>query len=114
MQAVIYVHTADTNPVLRNHQIVRCKQLAAQEGYHVVLIVADTGCGRQQGRPGLQHLRTLVELDAIDTLIVLDYTHISRQPEEIHEFLAFCQSHNVQIRTVNEWRMVPTEREFGA
>ncbi len=114
MQAVIYVHTADTNPVLRNHQIVRCKQLAAQEGYHVILIVSDTGYGTQQKRPGLQHLRTLVEIDAIDTLIVLDYAHISRQPEEIRDFLTFCRSHNVQIRTVNEWRVGTAERAFGA
>ncbi len=114
MRAAIYVHTAGTNPALRNHQLARCKHLATTEGYHVILIVTDAAADILSNRPGLHHLRILIERQTMDALIVWDYTHLARQLDEIRTFLAFCRSHHVQIRPVNHWKGLPAEPAVGA
>jgi DNA invertase Pin-like site-specific DNA recombinase len=114
MQAVIYVHTAYANPMLRIHQVAQCKQLAAEEDYHVAVIVADSESDGQQDRPGLCYLHTLIENDRVDALIAVDHHDLARQEQELDDFLTFCQSHNVEIRTVNECRDVLAERSVGA
>ena len=111
MRAVIYVDTI--NPTLRTHQIAWCTRLAEREGYHVVETVTDAGCD-QYNRPGWHTLRSLIEQGALDVLIVLDYTHLARQPDDLAAFLDLCWVHQVLIRPVHEWHGSSEERVVSA
>jgi DNA invertase Pin-like site-specific DNA recombinase len=113
MGTTIYISTAYTNPLLRVQQVAQCKQLAARDGYHVDQIVADTESDGQQERPGMHHLRTLIEHGGIDRLIVVDEQYLAQQSDEMNDLLAVCQFHNVQLHAVNQANAILAECSVG-
>ena len=79
-QAVIYARSASLNEDSIRTQIVLDKKFAADNGYTVVKVFADTNAsGRSNDRPALQKLFEDIASDW-DTVIVLDRSRFFREP----------------------------------
>lgn len=79
-QAVIYARSASSNEDSIRIQIVLGKKFAADNGYTVVRVFADTNAsGRSAERPALQKLFEDTG-SSWDTVIVLDRSRFFREP----------------------------------
>lgn len=79
-QAVIYARSASPNEDSIRAQIVLGKKFAADNGYTVVRVFADTNAsGRSAERPALQKLFEDTS-SSWDTVIVLDRSRFFREP----------------------------------
>lgn len=79
-QAVIYARSASSNEDSIRIQIVLGKKFAADNGYTVVKVFADTNAsGRSAERPALQKLFEDTG-SSWDTVIVLDRSRFFREP----------------------------------
>ena len=79
-QAVIYARSASLNEDSIRTQIVLDKKFAADNGYTVIKVFADTNAsGRSNDRPALQKLFEDIASDW-DTVIVLDRSRFFREP----------------------------------
>lgn len=79
-QAVIYARSASPNEDSIRIQIVLGKKFAADNGYTVIKVFADTNAsGRSAERPALQKLFEDIASDW-DTVIVLDRSRFFREP----------------------------------
>ena len=79
-QAVIYARSASPNEDSICAQIVLGKKFAADNGYTVIKVFADTNAsGRSAERPALQKLFEDIASDW-DTVIVLDRSRFFREP----------------------------------
>ena len=79
-QAVIYARSASPNEDSIRTQIVLGKKFAADNGYTVIKVFADTNAsGRSAERPALQKLFEDIASDW-DTVIVLDRSRFFREP----------------------------------
>ena len=79
-QAVIYARSASSNEDSIRIQIVLGKKFAADNGYTVVRVFADTNAsGRSAERPALQKLFEDTS-SSWDTVIVLDRSRFFREP----------------------------------
>lgn len=79
-QAVIYARSASPNEDSIRIQIVLGKKFAADNGYTVIKVFADTNAsGRSADRPALQKLFEDIASDW-DTVIVLDRSRFFREP----------------------------------
>lgn len=79
-QAVIYARSASSNEDSIRAQIVFGKKFAADNGYTVVKVFADTNAsGRSAERPALQKLFEDTG-SSWDTVIVLDRSRFFREP----------------------------------
>ena len=79
-QAVIYARSASSNEDSIRAQIVLGKKFAADNGYTVVKVFADTNAsGRSIDRPALQKLFEDTS-SSWDTVIVLDRSRFFREP----------------------------------
>lgn len=79
-QAVIYARSASPNEDSIRIQIVLGKKFAADNGYTVVKVFADTNAsGRSAERPALQKLFEDIS-SSWDTVIVLDRSRFFREP----------------------------------
>ena len=79
-QAVIYARSASPNEDSIRAQIVLGKKFAADNGYTVVRVFADTNAsGRSADRPALQKLFEDTG-SSWDTVIVLDRSRFFREP----------------------------------
>ena len=79
-QAVIYARSTALNKDSLRTQISLCKRFAADNGYTVVKVFADTNAsGRSAERPALQKLFEDIASDW-DTVIVLDRSRFFREP----------------------------------
>lgn len=79
-QAVIYARSASSNEDSIRAQIVLGKKFAADNGYTVVRVFADTNAsGRSAERPALQKLFEDTG-SSWDTVIVLDRSRFFREP----------------------------------
>ncbi len=79
-QAVIYARSASPNEDSIRAQIVLGKKFAADNGYTVVRVFADTNAsGRSAERPALQKLFEDIS-SCWDTVIVLDRSRFFREP----------------------------------
>lgn len=79
-QAVIYARSASPNEDSIRAQIVLGKKFAADNGYTVVKVFADTNAsGRSADRPALQKLFEDTS-SSWDTVIVLDRSRFFREP----------------------------------
>ena len=79
-QAVIYARSASPNEDSIRIQIVLGKKFAADNGYTVIKVFADTNAsGRSNDRPALQKLFEDIASDW-DTVIVLDRSRFFREP----------------------------------
>lgn len=79
-QAVIYARSASPNEDSICAQIVLGKKFAADNGYTVVRVFADTNAsGRSAERPALQKLFEDIS-SCWDTVIVLDRSRFFREP----------------------------------
>ena len=79
-QAVIYARSASPNEDSIRIQIVLGKKFAADNGYTVIKVFADTNAsGRSADRPALQKLFEDIS-SSWDTVIVLDRSRFFREP----------------------------------
>lgn len=79
-KAIIYARSASPNEDSIRTQIVLGKKFAADNGYTVVKVFADTNAsGRSIDRPALQKLFEDIASDW-DTVIVLDRSRFFREP----------------------------------
>lgn len=79
-QAVIYARSASPNEDSIRAQIVLGKKFAADNGYTVIKVFADTNAsGRSAERPALQKLFEDIS-SSWDTVIVLDRSRFFREP----------------------------------
>ena len=79
-QAVIYARSASPNEDSIRIQIVLGKKFAADNGYTVIKVFADTNAsGRSADRPALQKLFEDIS-SSRDTVIVLDRSRFFREP----------------------------------
>ena len=79
-QAVIYARSASPNEDSIRAQIVLGKKFAADNGYTVIKVFADTNAsGRSADRPALQKLFEDIS-SSWDTVIVLDRSRFFREP----------------------------------
>lgn len=79
-QAVIYARSASPNEDSIRAQIVLGKKFAADNGYTVVRVFADTNAsGRSADRPALQKLFEDIS-SSWDTVIVLNRSRFFREP----------------------------------
>ena len=79
-QAVIYARSTAINKDSIRTQIVLSKKFAADNGYTVVKVFADTNAsGRSAERPALQKLFEDIS-SSWDTVIVLDRSRFFREP----------------------------------
>ena len=79
-QAVIYARSASPNEDSIRIQIVLGKKFAADNGYTVIKVFADTNAsGKSAERPALQKLFEDIASDW-DTVIVLDRSRFFREP----------------------------------
>lgn len=79
-QAVIYARSASPNEDSIRTQIVLGKKFAADNGYTVIKVFADTNAsGKSAERPALQKLFEDIASDW-DTVIVLDRSRFFREP----------------------------------
>ena len=79
-QAVIYARSASPNEDSIRTQIALGKKFAADNGYTVIKVFADTNAsGRSADRPALQKLFEDIS-SSWDTVIVLDRSRFFREP----------------------------------
>jgi site-specific DNA recombinase len=93
----IYVRTATDNTASLEEQKAILTQYAEDQGYAVQQIYSDIDSGLSLNRPALQKLFHDLNTQQIKTILVKDYSRLSRKTENVYALKAILQKRNVKI-----------------
>lgn len=79
-----------------------CRALAAQAGWGVAGVYVDNDLSAYNGKPRPAYRRLLADLQAgsVDAVLAWHPDRLHRAPAELEEFIAICDAHAVEVRTV--------------
>src|SRR3954462_10423135 len=80
-RAIIYVRVSSDDQADNysiDSQIEACQQYAEQHGFKVIVVLQDVMSGARLDRPGLTKARELIQLKAVDALIVYCSDRLTR------------------------------------
>src|SRR5439155_25613943 len=91
-----------------------CERYAAAREWDVVEVIEDVDLSaykKNVRRPGYEHLRDLVDVHAIDGVVVWKLDRLVRRPHDFEDFWRRCEDADVALISVTE--PIDTSDEFG-
>jgi DNA invertase Pin-like site-specific DNA recombinase len=107
MKAVIYIRVSTEEQASEGASLAmqehKCRQYAELHDMEVVSVVADEGVSaRDTNRPGLRTVQRMMEVGAVDSLIVLKLDRLTRSVSDLYELLRLCTGSDVGLHGVED------------
>jgi site-specific DNA recombinase len=106
-RAILYARVSTDEQARSGHslaqQLEALREYAAREGYEVLEEVSDPGwSGAYLDRPGLDHVRDLVQSGGVDAVLAQDRDRFAREPAYHYLLKREFEEHGTRIRSLND------------